>query len=120
MGSGAKIVVSGGGSMNCIGTESEKIRIIGDEMTNGFWEYIRFFNSTSAQNRFEHCIISYGGGSSTYQGMITLVNPAYLRIGNSEIKGSARLGVQNQRDDATFIDDGNNVWSDNTLGNIGN
>ncbi len=119
MASGANIYVSGGGSLNCVGTASEKIRFTGDDMTSGSWEYIRFYNSTSTQNHFEHCILSYGGGSSTYQGIVTLVEPAYCRIGNSDITGSARYGVQNQQDKATFVDDGNNTWSDNTLGDIG-
>jgi hypothetical protein len=119
MASGANILVLNGGSLNCVGTESEKIRFISDQRTNGSWEYIRFYNSTSTQNRFEHCILSYGGGSSTYQGMITLVEPAYFRLGHSDIIGSARYGVQNQRESATFVDDGNNSFSDNTLGAIG-
>ncbi|MDP5169213.1 MAG: hypothetical protein NWR72_03125 [Bacteroidia bacterium] len=120
MAGGANIQISSSGSFNCVGTASEKIRIMGDNMINGSWEYIRFFDSSSTQNRFEHCIISYGGGDNTWEGMITLVYSSYCRIGNSEIKGSARYGVQNLNDQATFVDDGNNTWSDNTLGRLGN
>lgn len=121
MAGGSKLQVEGQGSLNCTGTQDEKIRITGNNQTPGDWESIKILFSSSTQNRFEHCILSYGGGSSSYEGIVTLAGtPAYCYIANSEIKGSARYGVQNQGDYSTFEDGGGIVWSDNTLGDIGN
>lgn len=121
MAGGAKIQVEGQGSLNCTGTQDEKIRITGNNQTPGDWESIKILFSSSTQNRFEHCILSYGGGSSSYEGIVTLTGTsAYCYIADSEIKGSARYGVQNQGDSGTFEDGGGIVWSDNTLGNVGN
>lgn len=121
MAGGAKIQVEGQGSLNCTGTQDEKIRITGNNQTPGDWESIKILFSSSTQNRFEHCILSYGGGSSSHEGIVTLTGTsAYCYIADSEIKGSARYGVQNQGDNGTFEDGGGIVWSDNTLGDIGN
>ncbi|MEM6346604.1 MAG: hypothetical protein AAF927_22135 [Bacteroidota bacterium] len=118
MASGAKIRINGG-SLNCVGTESEKIRFLADNWTSGSWGYISFISSNSSNNRFEHCVISDGGGNMTYQGMITLIQNARCQIGNSEISGSAGYGVQNQSNRSTLVDDGNNTFSENALGNFG-
>ncbi|MEL7531162.1 MAG: hypothetical protein AAFN10_07650, partial [Bacteroidota bacterium] len=118
MGSGSNIKVNGG-SLNCVGTETEKIRFLSDNWTSGSWGYISFIGSNTSNNRFEHCVISDGGSSSTYKGMITLIQRSTCRIGNSEISGSAGYGVQTQSDRSDLIDDGNNSFSDNALGNIG-
>lgn len=121
MAGGSKLQVEGQGSLNCTGTQDEKIRITGNNQTRGDWESIKILFSSSTQNRFEHCILSYGGGSSSYEGIVTMVGTsAYCYIANSEIKGSARYGLQNQNDRGTFVDGGNIIWSDNELGNIGN
>jgi len=119
MADGSKIQVSSEGSLNCVGTESEKIKIIGENRVNGAWGYIRFMNSSSSQNRFEHCEISYGGGDSSWEGILTLVYGATVRMSHSEVKGSARYAVQVQHSQGNFIDEGNNIFTENTLGDIG-
>lgn len=119
MGSGSNIKVNSG-SLNCVGTETEKIRFVSDNWTSGSWGYISFIASNTSNNRFEHCVISDGGSSNTYKGLVTLIDNSSCRIGNSEISGSAGYGVQNQGDRSDYIDDGNNTFSENALGNVGN
>ncbi|MFK7922153.1 MAG: hypothetical protein AB8H47_09360 [Bacteroidia bacterium] len=119
MASGSNIKVNSG-SLNCVGTENEKIRFLSDNWTSGSWGYISFIASNTTNNRFEHCVISDGGSSGTYKGLVTLIDNSYCRIGNSEISGSAGYGVQNQGDRSDYIDDGGNTFSDNALGNVGN
>ncbi|MEM6802926.1 MAG: hypothetical protein AAF696_16065, partial [Bacteroidota bacterium] len=114
MADGSKIQVSREGSFNCVGTESEKIRIIGENRVNGAWGYIRFTNSNSPQNRFEHCEIAYGGGDNNWEGILTLVYGSTVSMRNSEIKGSARYAVQVQHSQGNFIDEGDNTFSENT------
>lgn len=117
--SGARMEVVTNGSLNCIGTSDDKIVFRGETNSPGAWAGIVITGSTNQLNRFEHCEFSYGGSGTTYQGMITLWLNAYARIGNSSIMNSARYGVFNNNGSSTFVDDGNNTWSGNALGDIG-
>lgn len=117
---GARIEIVTDGSMNCIGTEDDNIVFRGETSSAGAWEAIIITGSMNTLNRFEYCEFSYGGGNATYQGMITLWLNAYARIGNSTIMNSERYGVFNNNNSSTFIDDGNNTWGGNALGDIGN
>lgn len=117
---GAQISIVTDGSMNCMGTADDHITFNGESNNAGAWDAIVITSSTNQLNRFEYCDFSYGGGNDTYQGMITLWLNSYARIGNSTIMNSERYGVFNNNNTSTFIDDGNNTWGDNALGNIGN
>jgi hypothetical protein len=112
----AKMIVWPGGSINCIGTPTYNINFIGLNPTAGSFQGIRFNSSTSPDNRFEYCNFSYGGGSTTYQGMISMWTTSYVRVGNSSFTHSERYGVYNHNHASTFDDDGNNTSSDNGIG----
>ncbi len=116
---GSKIEIGTNGSLNCVGTPTEKIRFFGPSATPGSWECVNFYATNSPLNRFEHCEFEYGGGNGTYIGMLTLWTNATVRIGNSSFMNSARWGVHYDDASCTLIDDGNNTFSGNALGNIG-
>jgi hypothetical protein len=117
---GARMIVWTGGSFNCVGTAADRIRFTGDSATPGSWEGIRYISSTSTLNRFDYCDFSYGGSSSTYTGIITLWTTSYLRLGNSSVTNSAGHGLFNPNNASTFVDDGNNSFSGNAMGDFGN
>ena len=116
MAAASEIVINGGGSFNCIGTAADKIKFFGESSIPGSWGSIINASSSSLLNRFEYCVFDYGGGNATFQGMITVWgNGTHVRIGNSSITNSARYGVF-ENSQATFVDDGNNTWGGNALG----
>jgi len=114
------MIVWTGGSFNCVGTAADRIRFTGDSATPGSWEGIRYISSISTLNRFDYCDFSYGGSSSTYTGIITLWTTSYLRLGNSSVTNSAGHGLFNPNNASTFVDDGNNSFSGNAMGDFGN
>lgn len=119
MPAGSKIEIGTNGSFNCVGTATEKIRFFGPTTTPGSWECINFYATNSTLNRFEYCDFDYGGGNGTYIGMLTLWTNATVRVGNSSFTNSARWGIHYNDFNCTLVNDGNNTFSGNALGDIG-
>jgi len=109
MQSNARIRVSGSGSLQCIGTESEPIFIEGQESSPGYWQYIAI-ESNSPNNRLEYCNVKDGGGSSlsSYPGMIVLRGNAQTAIINSNLSNSQRNGFFVGDNDSRLSEWGNN------------
>jgi hypothetical protein len=117
---GASIQVGTDGSLNCLGTPTDRIRFRSDAQTQspGSWVGVVFVGTTNPLNRFDYCDFSYGGGGVNYNGMITLWSNAYARVGNSSFSHSAGWGVYYNTWNSTFDNDGNNTWTNNVLGDF--
>ena len=120
MGPGSGFSVSGSGSFKAIGTVSNPITITGEQSVNGYWNSIRFIGSNNLNNEFQYCTISYGGGNTSWDAMLYLYDNSRMRIGNSLISDSQTYGIMNYGGSNTLVDDGNNVFSNNQSGDIGN
>ena len=120
MGPNTGFSILSNGSFKAIGTALENISIIGEQALNGYWNNIRFTNSFSLNNEMQYCTISHGGNDNSWNGMIYLYANSRVRIGNSTISNSQTYGILNYTNSSTLIDDGNNIFSNNTSGDIGN
>ena len=49
------------GTVNAVGTQSQPITFTGMEQVKGYWNHIENHSSNSLDNRFEYCVIEYGG-----------------------------------------------------------
>jgi len=115
MGSAASIEINSNGSLAMNGTASDRITITGAQEVKGYWECIRFDDSNNPSNEMQYVDISYGGGDDYYlrDAMIFVRSSGYLQMGNSSVTFSERDGVKVKSTDGTFINDGNNTFSNN-------
>ncbi|MDQ3190735.1 MAG: hypothetical protein M3Q58_04000 [Bacteroidota bacterium] len=120
MGPGKSIHVESSGSLKAIGTSTDPIVFTGEQNTKGYWGYILYNGSNNNNNEFQHVTTSYGGGDSSWNASIYLYLGARFKMGNSTVSNSQRWAIVNYDNQSTFIDDGNNSFSGNDLGNIGN
>jgi len=120
MGPGAGFSVTSSGSFKAIGTQLSPITITGEQSLNGYWNYIRFNGSNNLNNELQFCTVSYGGGDNSWNAIMYLYDNSRLRLGNSTIMGSQNYGVINYSNANTFVDDGNNEYLNNNMGDIGN
>jgi hypothetical protein len=120
MGPGANIIVYSAGSLNAIGTASDNITFSGEQNTKGYWSNIRFDGSNNTNNEFQYVTVDYGGGNTSWNGAIYLYDGSSFQMGNSAVNNSQTWGVLNHNNTSTFVDDGNNTFSGNENGNIGN
>lgn len=120
MGASARMDINSTGSLNAVGTASERITFDGEQSTKGYWEYIRFNGSNNTKNEFQYVDISYGGGNSSWDASLYLYNNSYFTLGNSSINNSQSWGLVDYNNNNTFNDDGNNTFTGNTLGDVGN
>lgn len=92
---GASIRFSGPGtSLAAVGTADNPIRFIGEQPTPGYWNGIRFTDS-SADNLMEHVEVRHGGSGPIYNANITLtIGAPYVRLKNSVVADSAGCGIE--------------------------
>lgn len=115
MGSGAQIEVNTNGSLSMIGTSSDHITVTGAQQVKGYWNCIRFDDSNNPSNEMQYVDVSYGGGDDYYllDASVFIKAGGYLRMGNSSVTYSERDGVKVEDPNGTFVDDGNNSFSNN-------
>ncbi len=94
------LVISESGSLNAVGTATQKITFTGKQKTVGYWGQLYFINTNSSLNRLEHCIVEYCGGRQYSSGFppgsicAEAVNrQTTLTINNSTIRNSASNGI---------------------------
>lgn len=116
-GPATRITVNSGGSLKAIGNSSERITIKGDQEVEGYWEYIRFYNSNNTNNNFQYVDVSHGGGNSTRDANIYLEGSSRFQMGNSSVNYSKGNGIE-IASNATFVDDGNNSYTGNLLDDV--
>jgi hypothetical protein len=113
------------GRLIAVGTEEEKIIFTSASPApqQGDWGSIRFTGYALEGSILDHCVISYGGSSSSWQGNITVDpcgqgNPV---IRNSEISNSKYFGIFLKRISSDYGDPllENNIFVDNNSGDIG-
>lgn len=96
MAAGARISVSDGGSLNAVGTATDRITIEGEVAAAGFWDLI-LINSNNPLNDFQYVDISHGGNSSFYSNAtIWLENNSVsssLNFENSSVNDSFGYGI---------------------------
>ncbi|MEX0967068.1 MAG: hypothetical protein WD077_07510 [Bacteroidia bacterium] len=95
MGSSASIEVHSDGSLNCVGTDGNMIRFLGEVETDSYWDVIEF-DSNNPHNKFHYVEVAHGGGSSTYEySSIWLQNSnnGQLELQNSLVRMSGGWGL---------------------------
>lgn len=110
----AGIEVEANGSLNAVGTPTEKIILRGETATPGFWKEIEF-KSNNPNNVFEHVEIAHAGSYSThYHSSIWLQDnvSTQLAIKNCVIKESKGFGLTAESG-TSFPEFENNVFKDN-------
>jgi len=115
----ARIVIEGQGSFNAEGTSSDKITIVGEVETSGYWDEIEF-NSNNPQNVLRHVELAYGGGDVTdnHNGSTIWVqddNNAKLTIENSTVRNSSGWGMSVESGTDVTPPDSSSVVSQNTF-----
>lgn len=120
MGPQAVLAIFSAGSLKAIGTFENPIVFTGEQSVNGYWNGIRFLGSNNLNNEFQHCTIAYGGGDASWNGIVYLYDNARFKLGNSRVQYSQTYGIINYGNNNTFVNDGNNVFEGNLLGDIGN
>jgi len=99
-----------GATLIAEGTEEKPITFTSAAVskTPGDWDYIGFYDGTSASSSMEWCIVEYGGGYNDNYGMIH-VQETRVAIRNSMIRESEAHGI-------TLNSEGSfEAFSDNTL-----
>jgi hypothetical protein len=95
----AWISVSGDAAgLYAVGTAVAPILISGTVKAPGSWESIMFDTTVNAANRFDHCIIEYGGGGQAkgQMGMIIAQSDSHgvvLAVTNSTVRYSSQYGI---------------------------
>lgn len=112
--SGARLQVTGNGSLSCIGTPNNRITFRGDSnpATPGSWEGVVLLSNTNV-NEFEYCDFSYGGGDNNYLGMLTLWSGSDASVGNSSFFHSQQWAIYQAGGVNNLTDNGNNTHGDN-------
>lgn len=110
------------GSLNVTGTASEKVVFSSADTIQGYWNGL-LFQSRSNNNNLSYVDISYAGGNLNYTGSIYIGTSvsfpeAIVRMNNCNISMSASWGVYVQSN-ASLVNAGGNVFSNNIMGNIG-
>ncbi|WP_375579249.1 PKD domain-containing protein [Marivirga tractuosa] len=113
------------GSMNAVGTDSERIVFTGKTKTAGAWKGIQFFATGNVGNKLQFVDISYGG-STEYSVEKANLNvqdftiDSFVDVQDCRITNSAGYGIAIASGSgvtpATFEAD--NTLSDNALGNV--
>lgn len=115
MGPGARIIVEPQGSMKMLGTSSEKITIVADVLSPGYFEGIVYEDSNNPLNELQFVDIAYGGSGSGAN--LWLSGATQIKVGNSSFNHSANYGIYVSRY-AAFNDLGNNSFSGNASDDI--
>lgn len=115
MGPGAAMRITNTGSLNIMGTSTDRVTITGAQEVEGYWDVISYDDSNNPNNVIEYTDISYGGGSSTRPGNVYLRTNAQLSMGNSSSNYSQRWGVDGSSS-STFNDLGGNTYNGNIEG----
>jgi len=117
MAAGSHLAVSSTGSLNAVGSPTDRIIIQGAQPTKGFWGGIRFVESNNNDNHFQYVDLSYGGGDASWDAIIYLWLGSRLRMGNSTVTNSQRWGLIGSSGN-TYEDLGNNIFNGNDAGDI--
>ncbi len=120
IGPNSNITVRTNGSLKAIGTVVDMIRFRGEQDIEGAWGYILFQTSNSANNEFQYCEVANGGSDANWDASIYLYDGARFRLGNSIVRNSYRYGLIDYQNANIFTDDGNNTFTGNLQGDIGN
>lgn len=93
---GAGMEITTTGSVNAVGSSSDRITFSGVSKVKGSWLGI-LNRSNDVKNRFEHCLIDYAGGGSFNSngdlGSFILWADSYIRIENTTISNGAAYGI---------------------------
>jgi parallel beta-helix repeat protein len=84
--SGTTLIANGTAAKPITFTSSAAIKAPGD------WNYIGFFDGTSASTSMQYCIVEYGGGYTSYIGEIHL-DEVHINIDHCTIQFSEQYGI---------------------------
>lgn len=122
MDSGAELEIGTDGTLIAVGTALNPIIITGAEQIPGYWESVAFFRSHSPDNRMEHVVVEYGGGSFTAGngGNVTMRcvtnDPTRLTIANVEFNFSRDWGIRAAESGCEVTLGDNVTYSGNGIG----
>jgi parallel beta-helix repeat protein len=103
--SGTTLIANGTSAKPITFTSSATIKAPGD------WDYIGFYDGTSAASSMQYCIVEYGGGYSTSYGEIHM-DEVHISITNSTIQYSGQYGITLTQG-AWFVAFSNNTLKEN-------
>jgi len=93
---GARLSVNADGALIAVGSQAEPILLTGAEQTPGFWGGLRYFFSSSPQNRLEHVVIEYGGSATNNDANLnadsTTSSPSRISVSNVVLRNSLDYG----------------------------
>jgi len=114
----ATLNVEESGALIAVGTMTDSIVFTGEVPAPGFWNNL-YINSNNTLNQMSYCDIGYGGG---YYANIYVTEGARFLVNNSTIHDSENFGVLVENggtiEPANPETDGNNVFFNNTAGNV--
>ena len=117
---GAGIRVGSFGSLVVSGSESQKVRLTGNNASSGYWQGVMLENSQSNQNSLDHVIIENAGTSlAAIQLDCSLGESIKLSISNSTILNSVGWAVYLDDPECSVELGDNVVFTGNQLGDIG-
>ncbi len=119
--SGQRMDVGTNGIISAVGTAANPVVFTGEEAVPGYWGGIRLNQTNNPDNRFEYCVIEYGGGywdANLYLAG-TSANPTQVVVTNCHISDSSKCGVKYTNYVSTNADIGTaNTFANNATGNV--
>lgn len=105
------------GSLNAVGTSTNRITFTGKQATAGYWEGLEYYYSSSVNNVLTYVTIEYGGGNDT--GNLYLAGDAQATATDCTFSHSGAYGVY-VTTNSTVNDDVEtaNTFSGNADGNV--
>lgn len=112
------IYVEDAGRLNAEGTEDDPILLTGVDETRGFWQGVRFNDSNSEDNVFEHVTVEYAGsskwsGGDETKGGVLLQSESQLTVANSTFRENGQAGIVSTENSSIEIS--NSTFTSNKL-----
>lgn len=120
-GDGEMLRVRGDGSLSAVGTADSPVVLTGTSPTPGHWGGVLFIGADSEDNRLEHVIVEYGGGTEgkTYRANLMVEFDggvgSRVEVVNSTFRHSEEHGVYVEVS-TTLADFSGNTVTQNALG----
>lgn len=107
------IYITGNGSLDAVGTASNKIIFTGLEETKGYWAGLGFQSSNSANNELDFVEVKYGGADPVYddagKANIMMIGNSRLKISNTLISQGAHAGFSSAHQSEAVLSNFENV-----------
>ncbi|WP_435347467.1 hypothetical protein [Haloarchaeobius sp. HRN-SO-5] len=111
---------SGVGSITAVGESDALITFTGEQKTAGYWNGLRFDETSRTENRLHHCVVEYGGREqhvwADAAANVAVSRGSRLSLQDSTVRDSVAYGVSVTSD--STLDAAGNTYANNPLGDI--